>query len=239
VFPGNGAKKKPHWEAGTLEHGHLDATLDPDLATHWFRKWPQALVCSPVAIDEFAIDIDPRNGGTRASLEAMVGPLPDTRAVWSGRNDGGHHLFYSRPAGINFVSTRLPDGIDLKDGGKGYTVLPPSTHAKTKKPYRWDWKPIAYPSDSLIELLRAPEYTRLEPGLIKATSGKLAGLMRTVGESSTRELALYWALCRAVEARYDQPAIEALCQISRDRGLPEGEIRNALRQAHKTNGVVA
>jgi hypothetical protein len=68
------------------------------------------------------LDPDPRKGGTVAALEeANGGPLPKTLTTWTGRNDGGCHLYFIRPAG-RLTSTRLPKGVDLK--ANGYVIVP-------------------------------------------------------------------------------------------------------------------
>ena len=99
------------------------------------------------------VDVDPRNGGNLAELELFTGPLPPTLTAWSGRNDGGRHLYFLRPAGP-ITSTRLPDGIDLK--ANGYCIVPPSIHPATGQPYRWEQHPVAAIPPRLRALLLPP-----------------------------------------------------------------------------------
>jgi hypothetical protein len=88
----------PCWPAGPraksplTEHGHLDATIDPELIKAWWTRWSNAMIGAAVPDSYMVIDIDPRNGGGVEEFEALVGPLPDTLTAWSGRNDGGRHL---------------------------------------------------------------------------------------------------------------------------------------------------
>jgi hypothetical protein len=82
-----------------------------------------------------------------ARLEKLMGaPLPDTRRCYSGRGDGGAHYLFKRPPG-QLTTSRLNrhiQGVDLKDAATGYTILPPSPHPETGKPYRWDHRhPVA------------------------------------------------------------------------------------------------
>ena len=102
-------------------HGHHDATMDPDVIKAWWLRWRDAMISAAVPDSLLVVDIDPRNGGDLEKLVALVGDLPPTLTVWSGRNDGGRHLYYQRPTGT-LTSTRLPEGIDLK--ANGYCILP-------------------------------------------------------------------------------------------------------------------
>jgi len=98
----------------------------------WWRRWPDALIGAVIPPLLMVLDIDPRNGGSLAGLESIVGPLPATFTAWSGRNDGGRHLYFFRPQRQPLVSTRLPNGIDLKTNG--YMIMPPSLHPATGQP---------------------------------------------------------------------------------------------------------
>jgi hypothetical protein len=190
------------------KNGFKDATTDPELIRYWWRCWPRALIGGPVPAGQLVIDFDPYHGGTREILEAITGPLPDTLTAWSGRGDGGHHLFYVLPAG-NLVSSRLPDGIDLRLGGKHYTILPPSRHPLTGRPYWWDWKPVAEMPVALVELLRPPP----RRPIIRASSpASAAGLLRAVAGApeGSRNNTLYWASCRAAESGILDDQVEAL-----------------------------
>jgi hypothetical protein len=134
----------------------------------------KAMIGVRVPDSVIVIDIDPRNGGSIGDLEALVGPLPATLTVWSGRNDGGRHLYFLRPAG-QLTSTRLPEGIDLK--ANGYVIAPPSIHPATGLPYKWEQYPVAAPPHGLRELLRpAPRPINLP----RRNGGNGDGLLRTV-----------------------------------------------------------
>jgi hypothetical protein len=165
VFPCN-ERPGPHAKAPLTRQGHKEATLDPDRIRRWWTQRPKALIGAPVPRDQVCIDVDPRNGVTVRDLEAVVGKLPDTQAVYSGRVDGGVHLFFRRSlaepneywedigGGLGYWhykpddqwlyqkynTTKLrklfPAGVDLKLD-TGYTILPPSLHPDTGAPYVW------------------------------------------------------------------------------------------------------
>ena len=83
------------------------------------------------------LDSDPRHGGedNLVAFAAANGGLPSTLTCFSGRGDGGRHRYCLHPGG-ELSGKRLPEGVDLKTHS-GYTVIPPSLHPDTGKPYYW------------------------------------------------------------------------------------------------------
>jgi hypothetical protein len=212
-------------------HGHHDATTDPDKIKAWWRRWPNAMIGAVVPALLLVIDVDPRNGGDLEQLIALVGDLPQTLTVWSGRNDGGRHLYYQRPSGT-LTSTRLPAGIDLKV--RGYCIVPPSIHPATGLPYRWDDRPAVSLPHRLRELLRPtppPVQTYRS-----STTGSSAGLTRTVAgaSESQRNKVLFWASCRAVENGLINRIADELVAAAVSNGLPELEARRTVASARRT-----
>ena len=175
-------------------HGHHAATMDPDVIKAWWTRWPDAMIGAPVPDTLLVVDIDPRNGGSLAALEAITGALPPTLTVWSGRNDGGQHLYYQRPPGP-LTSTRLPEGIDLKVNG--YCIVPPSIHPATGQPYRWDERRPAAEMPPKLRLLLCPAPKPVQTFTGTAKNG--SGLIRKVAEATEgqRHDVLVWASFRA------------------------------------------
>lgn len=134
--------------------GVLDATTDLDVVRRWWTgQYRRCNIGARVPEAFVVIDVDPRAGG-QASLEALEqahGPLPLTLMVWSGRNDGGCHRYYRRPAG-RLSAKRLGAGIDVKTS-TGYCVVPPSVHPDSGLPYRWEEREPVAPPPWLINLL--------------------------------------------------------------------------------------
>ena len=225
----------PQAKSPLTTHGHHDATMDPDQIKAWWTRWPDAMIGAAVPDNCIVIDVDPRNGGDPESLVAIVGDLPPTLTVWSGRNDGGRHLYYQRPAGT-LTSTSLPQGIDLKV--RGYCRVPPSVHPATNLPY-WEERPVAEMPADLVELLTPAPHPGWSVPATVPTVGKLAGLLRKVAEAPdrNRNKILFWAGCRVAEANYPAEAWDALANAGRAAGLPDYEIRKAIRSAQKTGGA--
>jgi hypothetical protein len=222
----------PCWSAGPraksplTEHGHLDASRDQALIRQWWTRWPYAMIGAAVPESYIVVDIDPRNGGSIEELEALVGPLPDTLTVWSGRNDGGRHLYWRRAAG-ELVGTRLPRGIDLKV--RGYMIMPPSVHPVTGRPYRWERHPVAALPTSLREMLRpAPRAIYRGNG---TASG--AGLVRKVAsaEVGNRNRTLHWACCGALEDGILDQIEDDLVAAAVPGGQSEGAVRRTIASA--------
>jgi hypothetical protein len=177
VFPCDPRSKRP-----LTPHGHLDASREPAQLQAWWARWPRANIGAAIPDALLIIDIDPRNGGSLVALEALTGPLPETLTVLSGRGDGGHHLSFRRPPG-GIVRTRLPRGIDLKTNG--YTIVPPSLHPISGRPYTWAClaEPAPLPL-RLRELLRPVETPSIP---LRKPPGAGAALVHFVAQLSSGE----------------------------------------------------
>ena len=152
IFPLRG--KLPRISKRDGGNGHLDATTDSRQVAEWWRKWPNANIGARPAEWMIVIDVDPRHGGSFAKLVEAAGELPPTLHSFSGRDDGGMHLFFRRSGLGEVTSERLPEGIDVKTRN-GYIVLPPSIHPDTMKSYRWgERREIAAAPAGLQALLR-------------------------------------------------------------------------------------
>jgi hypothetical protein len=114
-------------------NGWKDATLDPAVIRTWWQRWPDANI--GIATGEpsgvFVLDIDgPIGRGSLAELEVRNGPLPPTRTVATGREDGGEHRWFRMPENhdIRNSTSKVGKKLDVRGTG-GYVVAPPSLHA--------------------------------------------------------------------------------------------------------------
>lgn len=158
-----------HGKVPLTNHGVLDATCDPgQVAGWWAARWPNANIGGRVPAGVVVVDVDPRSGGdvSWAALTAEHGDVA-TRTALSGRGDDGGHRYYRHPGGK--LRGTIGAGLDVKTHA-GYTVLPPSLHPATGKPYRWvePAAPIAPPPAWLVRLLRR------EPSAPKAPTASRA-----------------------------------------------------------------
>jgi hypothetical protein len=223
----------PNAKAPYTKNGFHDATSEPVGIKYWWAQRPRAMIGAAVPADLVVLDIDPRHGGSRDALEQLAGPLPITLTVWSGRNDGGCHLYFQRPLGP-LTSTRLPTGVDLKVGGSGYCIMPPSIHPATGEPYRWERRePVILPA-RLVEVItpppRAPIY---RPGNAPVSA---SGLVRKVAEAQegNRNRALFWAACRAGEDGILDRIEDQLINAAITAGESETKARRTVASARRT-----
>jgi hypothetical protein len=226
--------KGPYYRKGTFEHGHLDATTDPKVITDWWIEWPDALIGSPVPDGQMVVDLDPRHGGTIEALTTAFGPIPPTVFVMSGRGDGGCHLFYLRPKGFISAShvKKVCPGVDIKLD-TGYTILPPSLHPDTKKPYEWGGPPG---HARLPEAFRIVLQHKAPPnsGVGRPNARGLEGILRRMAEEKdSRNDLLYWCSCRLVENRYPDSAFDAITAAAQHAGLSLSEIQKTINSARK------
>ena len=129
-----------------LAHGLRDATTDPDRVRLWWsaehRGCNVGIVAPP---DVLILDVDTAHGhaaeadgaAALAALESAHGDLPDTPRATTG--GGGEHVWFRLPEGVRHGNERgaLPAGLDVRGGGRGYVVAPPSVHPDTGAAYRW------------------------------------------------------------------------------------------------------
>ncbi|MGO1539707.1 MAG: bifunctional DNA primase/polymerase [Leucobacter sp.] len=232
-------------------HGVKDASANPDQVRQWWAGRAQHNIGARVPGHLMVLDLDPRNGGTLNHLEAAHGgPLPETLTVYSGRGDGGRHLYYRHPGG-RLSARRLPEGIDVKTES-GYCVMPPSMHPDTGQPYQWGsgQHPAPLPQ-SLLTLLQPPapkraEYTPLHTGnngrdtqaKLAKRAGKLAQHVAAAAEGN-RNARLFWAACQAVRDGHPRPTFDLLAEAAQHSGLSDSEawqtINSALRTERSTS----
>ncbi len=181
VFPVSPADKAP-----LTANGFNDATGDPARIGAWWRQNPDALIGCRVPVDVVILDIDPRHGGdaTWRELEASYGPVPVGRMHRSGRGDDGAHIWFIRPDG-KLTAKPLHDwarnantghatgkrgwssGIDILHHNQRYTILPPSLHPETKRPYEWLSKADPVPMPGWLVQLVTPATPTVVPSAPK------------------------------------------------------------------------
>jgi hypothetical protein len=158
VMPGSkrpGSMSNGQWY-GDMDWSRFCDRLPTEIETNIWSRWEDAGVC--VAIDKAlkVIDLDTDDAELRAAIEAV---LPTTDTVKKRGNKGYSAFFRGSEAIVNRpFNLILPGGfesrvIDLLAHGR-QTVLPPTLHPDTGKPYEWltDDTLMDTPIDKLPEL---------------------------------------------------------------------------------------
>lgn len=113
VFPVNIDTKRPK-----TEHGHLDATADPEQVRRWRLLFDErGGIATPTGNGLLVIDVDPRNGGIVPEW------VPET--LTSRTQSGGWHFYYKVDEDIKSRAGLFGEGVDSKSAG-GYVLVPPS-----------------------------------------------------------------------------------------------------------------
>lgn len=245
-------KSSPGFKAKApyLAHGLSDASYDIEKVKAWWTRWPNALIGGLVPPGAIVLDGDPRdlpeehraNGG-QSMLEYLAGgELPETLTAESGGADRGRHYWFTvRKEGLRHRG--LPAGIDLREGGRAYVILPPSPHPDTGEPYRWlNQVPIAPVPTRIMALLDPPAV----PAVRRArraggqSAGAVAGIVRVMSQAieGQRNRTLFWCACRMEERDRDRKPTDwpALTDAALQVGLTELEITRTMQSARRTVG---
>ena len=227
VFPLSG--KVPAIAGG---RGVLDATTAVGLVIAWWTgPYRDCNIGGRVPQNAMVVDVDPRHNGAAslAHLEATHGPLPSTLTTWSGRGDGGRHLFYRKPR-FRLSAARLGQGVDIKTS-TGYTVLAPSVHPATGMPYTRADAPIAQPPDWLQGLLypQPPVWAPMAAGHRPRYSLRCLVNRIKAAPVGRRNTVFYGAL-KDAGAALDAYADE-LIEAARSVGLDDSEIASTFTSA--------
>jgi hypothetical protein len=223
-------------------NGFKDATLDPAMIRHYWRKWPDANIGIPTgeASRWLVIDIDPRHGGD-ASLTALIEQHGDEwlQTMQARTGGGGHHLIFSFPQGSNIRNSagKLGVGIDVRGEG-GYIVVAPSLHASGRR-YEWlnDLKPARLPEwllKRLTEEKQASQDSFTQKTQPRANGGASIGAVIPEGERNVSLFKIASSL-RGKGAEYDEIESELL-RINTERcspPLPDDEVRKIAGSAAK------
>jgi hypothetical protein len=239
VFPCHEAGPKA--KAPYTARGFKDASTDPDQIAAWWRRWPAAMIGAPVPDSLLVLDLDPRHNGSVEALEQATGPLPATLTAWSGRGDGGRHLYFRRPVGGTFTAGALPDGVDLKAAG-GYCILPPSLHPATGRAYVWEHRPPVRLPTRAAALLRPPPRPACRP--LRRVSGDGGALVAFVARFTDHGVnnALYWAAGTAAASGLLDAIRDELIATAVAVGESERQARRTIdsaAQSRRATGGVA
>lgn len=208
-----------------VQNGLGDATTDQNQINSWWDKRPDWNIATA---SHFRIDVDTRHGGIDNWRDLVFekggyDPTPTCRTP-----SGGLHLYFL--AGDDYGHTNqvgnLPDGIDVRGHGSGYTLLPPSNHIDGI--YTWSENvhpkdtPIAEPPDWLIGLVGSDS----EP----VDRAEFSGAVTQVDVEDLQVSALVKAILQRDRSRIDHCVITSLVSA----GLSDDEIRTIFQTCPPT-----
>lgn len=238
-------------------HGVKDASADPEQVRKWWQRWPNAnigIACG-AASQLIVVDVDPRNGGSLAAIEARYGTLPPT--VQSETGGGGLHILFRADSGKSCDPPGVA-GVNILADGKMF-VAPPSLHHSGR---RYCWVEGRGPNDIpitpapawLIALCTEPPVSSAPPNsgagnpassqeahdaserVRLATAAMLKCRVRSDEHDGSKRLYAY--ACRAVE--YDLSDAEAIRAVrAAEHGAPfphewtDGDIIKRIRDAEQ------
>lgn len=212
------------------------ASRDPRMIREWWRRYPEAGIGFAIPEGVLVVDVDPRNGGV------LPDGLPATRT--SRTRSDGTHAYFVVPAALTFVGHLAP-GVDLKAGGKGYVILPPTPG------YTWarTGAMASLPDDVLVTITRdAPSFAQCEvespPRYVPWESGTAYGLKALENQAARVVAALngernnvLFAAAAGIAALVaggelsQEHAEKWLYNAALEAGLDQLEVVNTLRSA--------
>lgn len=135
-------------KAPLTDHGHKDATTDPERISALWNRHPDALVGVPTgeASGLLVVDVDPQGADWHRehANEAAAGRTNRTKR--------GHHLVYKMPPeDIRNSASKLAPGVDIRANG-GYVIWWPAHGLEAVG----DLEDIGPPPGWLLEKLRKP-----------------------------------------------------------------------------------
>lgn len=159
--------------------GHV-GTVTPEKVKAWRRERGDDNVAirhdGTVAIDVDDGYSDKHGAATLAQLEAKAGePLPPTfSSTARGKRSASRQYLYRVPEGV-LLATNPGDDVEVCQRHHRYSVVAPSVHPDTGKPYRWyspDGEPfdgvppledVPFLPDAWIETLKSPFGAKRDP----------------------------------------------------------------------------
>lgn len=129
--------KGKHPLGAAVPRGVLEATTDPKLIRHWWKRYPEANVavhCGPSGF--IAIDLDSyKEIYEPEAVDKLLSDV-DLDTVTNLTPSPGQHLLYKNSVRYGNNRKLFPPGIDIRSWG-AYIMLPPSNHVKPRL-YEWE-----------------------------------------------------------------------------------------------------
>lgn len=209
-------------------------TADPNQIDTWWAQWPTANIGCQPPVWAVVLDVDPRNGGRETWKEITGSYDYPTDTFVTATGSGGAHVWYRLPYDGE-LRNKIGSGIDIQRKGK-QLVMPGSVHPETRQLYEVKtWHPPAQwavlPHHWRKHVYKPPTQPSIRMPINMRKQGNGEGLIQFVADAQhgSRNTALYWAACRAMEDGLD--IIDKLEEAGLDSGLDKHEIKATLNSA--------
>ncbi|MGZ1489473.1 bifunctional DNA primase/polymerase [Brevibacterium sediminis] len=242
VFPCAPEGKQP-----ITRHGFHDATTDLGQVEAWWRRFPAANIGMPTgrASGVAVVDVDVHGAnGYDAIRRARRAGLVSGWETMVRSPSGGLHIYYPASEGVQPSWQAGNAGVDFR-GDRGYIIVPPS-----RRPIDGEsvlYRPTSFaPTDGravdaqrLREFLTPPR-PRRKPvpqrhGAAPVDAQRMVSWLG--GQSTDRNLKLFWAACRLAEGNVPETeALDAFASVEQP-DFGEREITRTIQSAYRTIGT--
>jgi AAA domain/Bifunctional DNA primase/polymerase, N-terminal len=229
------------------EHGHLDASTDPDTIRQWWGRHPGAWIGLVPKPGQAIIDVETEAGhgegkDGRGEFSRRCEQLGSTEAhpVAVTDNDG-LHVWGRLPEGVELTHEYHPHpGVEIRTH-KGYVIVPPSNGRHWRTPL--DGEPPLWPQ-AWVDYMTKPYYEPDEPPKTKPrNNSKLS--TGALSKDRKRHIALKildraenkLAAERAARDTATGRAIKDLAKFHNEGWLSEAEIHDAVVRAAYANDL--
>lgn len=180
--------------------GFKSATTDFDQVRTWHEQWPQANWGmrtgdrSTGGSGLLVVDIDARSGGFDTWDQLRIEYMQPIETVTVSTGNGGQHLWFIYPGGIDIRSTAcaLGVGIDIR-ANDGYVLVPPS---QTVAPYYFLLDPQDTEIDSCPQWILDMLHIEVKPEVARLPAGVRIGQVVPQGERHQALLTMAGAMRR-------------------------------------------
>lgn len=130
VIPLEPKGKRPlvRWQEEAVQFENEPRIDDINRIVNWFDKWPDANIGLAALNDDVWFDFDGEQG--MKALAELEQAYPEFQTAPRNITGKGVHVRFRMTDGMELSNSasKLADGVDVRAGGKGYVMAPPSIH---------------------------------------------------------------------------------------------------------------
>jgi len=225
-------------------HGFHDATTNPSQVEAWWHRFPAANIGMPTGrtsgVAVVDADVHGANGYDAIRRARRAGLVSGWETMVRSPT-GGLHIYYPASEDVQPSWQAGKAGVDFR-GDRGYIIVPPSHRlidgeSVLYRPTSFaptDWR--AVDAQRLREFLTPPRPRRKpvphRDGAAPVDAQRMASWLG--GQSTDRNLKLFWAACRLAEGNVPETeALDAFASVEQS-DFGEREITRTIQSAYRT-----